>query len=202
MFPTTYDSETELSAVNTILGSLGQTPVTALDFENPEINLVYRTLQDTSAQCQAEGWVFNTEREYPLVPDQNGEIQIPQNVLQMDLSYSEGPWMGLTKRDGKLYDKLAHSYKFDRPIKADIVWKFAFEDLPHPFKQYITYRAARQCVSQLMGDKELYALLQEREGVARAVCMEYECNQGDYNFLGYPDGTRGNNYRPYQALIR
>jgi len=202
MFPTTYDSETELSAVNTILGSLGQTPVTVLDFENPEINLVYRTLQDTNNQCQAEGWVFNTEREYPLVPDQDGEIEIPQNVLQMDLSYSEGPWMDVVKRNGKLYDKLAHTYTFTRPIKADIVWKFAFEDLPHPFKQYITYRAARICVSQLMGDKELYSLLQEREGVARAVCMEYECNQGDYNFLGYPDGTRGNNYRPYQALIR
>ena len=202
MFPTTFDSETEISAVNTILGSIGQSPVTTLDYENPEIALIARTLAETSAQCQAEGWVFNTEREYPLVPDQDGEIRIPENVLQLDLSYSEGPYKDVIKRQGKLYDKLAHSYKFDKPIKADIVWKFDFEDLPHPFKQYITYRAARLCVSQLVGDKELFSLFQEREGVARAVCLEYECNQGDYNFLGYPDGTRGNNYRPYQALIR
>lgn len=202
MFPTTFDTETELSSVNSILGSIGQTPVTTLDYENPEIATVARTLADVSNQVQAEGWVFNTETEYPLVPNSNDEIVFPGNVLQLDLSACEGNRMDVIKRSGRLYDKNAHSYKFDRTIHADVVWKFAFEDLPHCFKQYITYRATRMIVSKLVGDKELYTLVQEQEGAARAICIEYECNQGDYNYLGYPRGTDFRTFKPYTALMR
>jgi len=202
MFPTTFDTETELSSVNSILGSIGQSPVTTLDYENPEIATVARALADVTNQVQAEGWVFNTETEYPLVPNSNNEIVFPENVLQLDLSACEGNRMDVIKRSGRLYDKNAHSYKFDRTIHADIVWKFDFEDLPHCFKQYITYRAARVIASKLVGDKELYALIQEQEMVARAICIEYECNQGDYNYLGYPRGTDFRTFKPYTALMR
>ena len=202
MFPTTFDTETELSSVNSILGCIGQSPVTALDYENPEIALVARTLNEVSNQVQSEGWVFNTENHYPLVPNNNKEILYPENVLQFDLSDCEPAYVDVIKRSGKLYDKIGHSYKFERTLHADVVWKFGYEDLPHPFKQYITYRAARLVATKLTADPELYRILQEQEGMTRAAVIEYECNQGDYNFLGYPKGTRGNNYRPYQALIR
>jgi len=202
MFPTTFDTETELSSVNSILGCIGQSPITALDYDNPEISLVARTLNEVSNQVQSEGWVFNTETDYPLVPNQDKEILYPENVLQFDLSECEPPYMDVIKRSGKLYDKNGHSYKFERTIHADVVWKFDYEDLPHTFKQYITYRAARLVATKLTADPELYRILQEQEGMTRAAVIEYECNQGDYNFLGYPKGTRGNNYRPYQALQR
>ena len=202
MFPTTFDTETDLSAVNSILGSIGQAPVTKLDFKNPEVALVSRILQETNNQVQSEGWVFNTERYYPLTPDSSEEIKIPENILQMDLSDNEPPWMEVIKRDGKLYDKLNHTYKFKNKLHFDIVWKFAFEDLPHPFKEYITSTAALRVATQLVVDADLYKLLSATVSQTRASVMEYECSQGDYNYLGYPAGTRGNNYRPYQALQR
>ena len=202
MFPTTFDTETEISSLNSILGCIGQAPVTTLDYRNPETAMIARTIQEVSNQVQSEGWVFNTETEYPFAPDSNNEIKIPNNVIELDTSACEGPGVDVVKRQGKLYDKIGHTYNFQRQVRCDVVWKFPFEDLPHPFKQYITYRAARIVAAKLTVDKELYMLLQEQEGIARAVCQEYECNQGDYNYLGYPRGTRGNNYRPYQALIR
>ena len=202
MFPTTFDTETELSSVNSILASIGQTPVTTLDYDNPEIAMVARTLADVCNQVQAEGWVFNTEYRYPLKPDSANEIKFPQNVLQLDLSDTESQYRDVIRRDGKLYDKLGHTYKFEDTIHADIVWKFEFSDLPHPFKQYITYRAARMVASKLVGDKELYQLLTDQEGVARAICIEYECNQGDYNYLGYPRGSDFRTFKPYTALMR
>lgn len=202
MFPTTFDTETEISSLNSILGCIGQAPVTALDYDNPEISVVARTLNEVSNQVQSEGWVFNTERNYPLAPNNNQEILYPQNVLQFDLSDCEAPDRDVIRRDGKLYDKIAHSYKFERTVYADVVWKFPYEDLPHTFKQYITYRAARLVATKLTGDPDLYKILQEQEAMCRAAVIEYECNQGDYNYLGYPQGTRGNNYRPYQALQR
>jgi hypothetical protein len=155
-----------------------------------------------SAQTQAEGWVFNTEYRYPFPPDPDGNIFYPTNVLQLDLSDSEDPAIDVVRRNGKLYDKFNHTYIFTKSVYCDVVWRFDFVDLPAPFKQYITYRAARIVATKLIGDKEVYALLQDQESVARAICMEYECNQGDYNFFGYPRGSQGSNYRPYQALIR
>jgi hypothetical protein len=202
MYPTTFNTETEVHAINSILGAIGQSPVTTLDYDNPEVAMVARTLADVSNQVQAEGWVFNTEYRYPLVPDSKNEIKFPENVLQIDLSDTESRSRDVIRRNGKLYDKLNHTFEFTSQIYADIVWKFDFEDLPHPFKQFITYRASRIVSSQLVGDTELYKLLIDQEAVARAICMEYECNQGDYSYLGYPRGVDHRNYQPYTALIR
>jgi hypothetical protein len=197
-----FDTETELHAINMILGAIGQSAVTTVNYENPEVELIARTLQDVSVQTQAEGWVFNTEYRYPFSPDEDGNIFYPLNVLQLDLSDTEDPSIDIVRRDGRVYDKFNHTFTFTKPLYCDVVWNFDFVDLPTPFKQYITYRAARIVASKLIGDKEIYLLLQDQETVARVICMEYECNQGDYNFLGYPRGSQGYNYRPYQALIR
>jgi hypothetical protein len=61
-FPT-YAVSTELDAVNQILSSVGQAPVTTLDLQNPEVSIVLNTLREINKQVQAEGWIFNTERK-------------------------------------------------------------------------------------------------------------------------------------------
>ena len=63
-FPTT-DSPGELQAVNQILASVGQAPVTTLEQTNPDVAIAYDTLQQVSREVQAEGWTFNKEYHYP-----------------------------------------------------------------------------------------------------------------------------------------
>lgn len=203
MRPTVYDTETELSAVNSILGSIGQAPVTSLVFENPEIALVYQLLQETSTDVQNEGWVFNTENHFSIVPDGNGHISIPANMLRIDIS--EGQTYRTTdvvKRNGRLYDKLNHTDVFSGELAVDVVWKFIFEDLPSVFKRYITIRAAGRAAAQLVANRELVQMLGIQEAQARAACLEYECNQGDYTFFGTPSGTEYQSFQPYRALAR
>ena len=201
MFPTTYNTETELSAVNTILGTIGQSPVTELDFQNPEVYYAYNLLQQSCTDVQMEGWVYNTESNYPLLPDSNKEIRLPENILQMDFTgdpvYRD---KDVIRRDGKLYDKLAHSFKFDRTVHVDIVWKFQFEDLPVCFRRYIAYRASRIAAATLIGNPDAYKMVSDNESMARAACVEYECNQGDYSFFGADRGY--NAYKPINALTR
>ena len=74
-FPTTNATQ-ELPAVNEILASVGQAPVTTLDQTNPDVAIAYDTLLNVSREVQAEGWTFNTEEFYELSPDENGEIVI------------------------------------------------------------------------------------------------------------------------------
>ena len=203
MQPTTFNTETELSSVNSILASIGQAPITTLNFENPETSFIYQLLQEASVDVQNEGWVYNREEHFPVIPNENDEIFIPDNVLRMDVS--EGQvyrTSDVVKRNGKLYNKLNHSYKFDKVIDMDIVWKFEYEDLPSVFKRYVTSKAATRAATQMVGNPQLAQLLAQQEASARSACVEYECNQGDYTFFGTPEHTMYRSFQPYRALNR
>jgi len=45
-------------------------------------------------------------------------------------------------------------------------------------------------------------LLQQQEAYGRAICMEYECNQGDFNYLGLGHDQSYTPYQPFRALRR
>ncbi len=66
-FPTT-DAQGELQAVNQILASVGQAPVTTLEQTNPDVAIAYQTLLEVSREVQAEGWTFNKEGHYEMAP--------------------------------------------------------------------------------------------------------------------------------------
>lgn len=201
-FPTT-NAQTELQAVNEILASVGQAPVTTLDQTNPDVAIAYDTLIQVSREVQAEGWTFNKEFEYPLTPDNNNEILIPNNVLQLDLTpdYRD---RDSVRRNGKLYDRTNHTFEWeDDEVLCDVVWYFDWVDLPIPIQDYIVSRAATITSSRIVGDSGQYQMLQQREAYCRAMALEYECNQGGYTFFGHPrGGNYYNSYEPYKALYR
>ena len=201
--PTTNAAQ-ELPAINQILASVGQDPVTTLDQTNPDVAIAYDTLIQVSREIQSEGWTFNKEQDYPLTPDSNSEILIPSNVLQIDISAETGhEEMDVIRRSGKLYDKQEHTYTFTEELKCDVVWLFDWVDLPRPIQDYITARAACFTVSRIVGDGQLYQMCMQKEAYCRAMALEYECNQGDYSFFGQPkDGNYYNSYKPYIALQR
>ena len=218
----TTNNDTELSAVNSILAAIGQAPVSriynqegaSLVYINPEVSFAHTLLNEVLVDVQNEGWVFNREDHYTLTPDSDEEFKIPPNVLRMDISEgqvyrtsnSEGQvyrTSNVVRRDGKLYDKMRHTYKFGKnPISFDILWFFKFEDVPPVFQRYIAMRAAGRAAVQMVGNPQLVQLLQQQEAQLRAACMEYEANQGDYNFLGFPDNTVYRTYQPWTTLQR
>ena len=218
--PTTIDTETELSAVNTILGAIGQSPVTTLGtittnvtntaaevantFENPEIALIYQILKECNADVQNEGWTFNREDHVKFVPDSTTKhIKIPTNVLRMDSEFPEDKSIVPIRRDGKLYDKVNHTFEWDdEEVYLNVVYFFKYDDLPSVFKRYITYKAAGRAATQMITNSQLVQLIATQEQLARAACMEYECNQGDYNMLGMPHETHYSTYKPFKALQR
>ena len=203
-FPT-YAVSTELDAVNQILSSVGQAPVTTLDLQNPEVSIVLNTLREVNRQVQAEGWIFNTERHYELSPDsETNEILYPFNLLQIDTNQElhKGTY-DVVRRGNKLYDRQNHTFEFTNSIFADVTWYFDFTDIPPAIQTYITARAARLCATKMIGDRELNVLLQEQELQTRAAAIEYDCNQGDYSMFGFRDGQNYyNSYQPFHALTR
>ena len=209
---TNYTTETELSSVNSILGAIGQSPINKifnlnadkeLVYVNPEVSFIHNILLETCKDVQNEGWVFNREDDYPISPDSEGFVLIPKNVLRMDITAGQIWRMtDVVRREGKLYDKVHHTYVFDRPIRCNITWQFAYDDLPSVFQKYITYRASVTAATQLTASSELTQLLSKKENEARASCVEYECNQGNYTYFGWPAGTSYRSYQPYNVLQR
>ena len=202
-FPTTNATQ-ELPAVNQILQSCGQAPVTTLDQTNPDVAIAYQTLLEVSREVQAEGWSFNKEYNYEMTPDNNKEILIPNNMLQIDLSNNAANMdKDVIRRSGKLYDKANHTYTFTDKVECDITWLFDWVDLPTPIADFITARAASVVSSRIVGDNNQYAILQQKEAFARAMALEYECNQGDYTYFGHSGKTNTyTSYKPYNALYR
>ena len=274
--PTTIDLDTELSAVNSILGSIGQSPITTLgsNFEieaetelmgdgvnqtfaigfsysspsqisvtvdgtvsasysinsgnivfstapavgaavvitkkvetfntlaNPEVAFIMQILRETNVEVQSEGWVFNTEYHVEFSPT-NNKIPIPSNVLRLDIHDDfHVRTSNVVNRGGFLYDRMRHSSEFTAAVSCDVVYLWPFEDLPQPFKRYIIQRASVRAATQLVSNPTLVQLLQQQEAYTRSICMEYECNQGDYNYMGLGDDTSYQTYLPYLGLRR
>ena len=210
-------TDTELSAVNSILGSIGQSPITQLKdattgtliSTNPEISFIYNLLKESNQDVQNEGWTFNLEYHIKETVGADNKIIIESDVIRID---NEDAWDRtrdfVRKKDAdgiwKLYDRVNHTMEFpdDDYFYVNKVRLLLFEDIPTVFQRYIIYKASGRAAVQLVSNAQLQQSLATFEAQARAACMEYECNQGDHNFMGWPDESAYQSYKPYTALRR
>ena len=206
-----YGVSTELDAVNSILMSVGETPVNTLTVQSPEVAIAQKTLRQVCREIQAEGWSYNTENEYPIQLDTNNQCIIPNNVLQLDLNiFQHGKDYDVVRRSDngvmKVYDKKGHTFTFENCSKLyfDIVWMLDFEDLPQAFKDYVTIRASRVASNRMVNSQPSAKLLESDESLARASAIEYENRQADHNiFNDYQYQQDANTvYRPFKVLRR
>ena len=210
MTTTTVDIDTELSAVNAILGSIGQSPISQIDFTNPEISFVYNLLKESNQDVQSEGWTFNIEYHIKEnVNSSDNKIIIESDVIRIDMTDEWDRTRDFVRRkdsDGiwKLYDRVNHTFEFpdDEYFYVNKTRLLKFEDIPSVFQRYIIYRASGRAAVQLVSNRELQGMLSTYELQSRAACIEYECNQGDHSYFGWPDESAYQPYKPYTMLRR
>ncbi len=212
-------TDTELSAVNSILGSIGQSPVTTLGtvttnvtntgqeiantYANPQIAMIHGILMEVTKDVQNEGWHFNQEDHVKVSPDTNGNFLIPTNYLRFDVH--EGLVdrnRDVVRKNGKLYDNVLHTDVFTQDFYFDITYLLDFNDVPPAIQRYIIARASVRAATQLVSNAELVKLLQLEEVKTKASALEYDCAMGDHTFFGFPHESNYRSYQPYKALIR
>ena len=199
-------TDTELSAVNSILGSIGQSPITSLTgtaLQNPEISFIKNLLDQVNRDVQTSGWHFNTQHRLKQSPDAQGNYVVPQNSILYDISDGQiDRDTDVTKINGKLYDLVHQTDVFTKDYYFDIITLYNFEDVPPAIQRYIIARASMRAATQLVSNADLVKLLQLEEEQAKANALNYETEQGDYNFMGWPAESKYRAYQPYKALIR
>ncbi len=209
-----YAKSTELDAVNAILMSVGESPVNTLTTQSPEVAIAQSTLRQVVREVQSEGWVFNTEYEVEFTPDTNDQVVVSDAVLQIDTNRYKhydnydviirAETVGSTTTR-KLYDRYTHSNEFpdESTIYADVVWMYSFEDMPQPFKDYCTAKATRIANTRMVNDPQMAQVFQQDETVSRALAIEYDTRQADYNvFTNARLRQPYTGYKPYSVIGR
>lgn len=172
----------ELSAVNIMLGTIGESPINSLASISGVIDAVTarQVLNEVAVAVQTEGWAFNTEDNWTFLPDSTGTITVPSNLLQVD---AIDPSRKVALRGTRLYDLKAHSYTFTEGVTLNCVLMFEFDDLPQAARYYIAIRAARLFQTRVVGSDTLKAFTSEDEARARVALKKYDADTGGYNML-------------------
>ena len=201
-----YATSSELDAVNSILMSVGESPVNTLNVQSPEVVIAQKTLQQVTREVLSEGWVFNTEREVEFIPDANDQVFLSDAILQVDLNrFHHLDTYDVIRKDGKLYDRYQHKDTFpdDDILYLDVVWMYSFDDIPQPFRDFITTRATRLAYLRMVGDLRAAEVLGKQEVLSRANAVEYDTRQADYNVFSDERFKKAyTSFRPHQALRR
>jgi len=172
---------TELDAVNAMLISIGSSPVNTLEVQGVrEVSIARLVLHNTSREVQTQKWSWNTDRYFPISPNADGEIVRPAAALSFDPSDKDIPYI---ERAGKLYDPINHTFVIGKPVKCDIHWFFAFNDLPQAARTYIARRAGRTFQTSLVGVELLYHFTKEMELEALAALNRDELAKKDTNIF-------------------
>jgi hypothetical protein len=180
---------TELEAVNVMLSVIGEAPVNTLEgAATVDVIQAKAILQQVSREVQSVGWHFNTEKDYPLLPDVNGNIVLASNMVLVDADTE--PDIDVAQRGNKLYDRKGHTFKFASSIKAEVIYLLAFEDLPQVARQFIVVRAARIFQDRMVGSDTLHGFTEADEKKAWADLKELEGDTGDYTIFDSWDVSR------------
>ncbi len=161
---------TQLQAVNTMLGYIGEAPVNSIsntaELPVSAANAV-SILDETSKEVQSSGWHFNTERDISLVGNAaDGKITLDADILQVDHEGTDD--IDLVQRGTSLFDRKNNTDVFTSEIKVTVVKELPWDSLPEQARRYITLRAARSLQSRLVGSRELEALILRDEFAAKA----------------------------------
>lgn len=151
---------TLLGAVNEMLQAIGESQVASLDATstNEEVQKAVNTINDVTVEVLSRGWDFNTDSNYPMVPESvGGTIALPPNALFKGLS-QRSSYRFATERQGMLWDKKNFTYAWINgsngtsfnadpltgPLYINVTWLYVFEDLPQPIRWLVMAQAGRQ----------------------------------------------------------
>lgn len=166
---------TELEALNTMLATIGSSGITSVDNpQNADALMARSALNLASREVQSERWYFNIEHDFPLTPNSEGEITLPANVINVDFMGRFGERRDIVVRNGKLYDRARHTYKFDKTLLANIQYMLDFDELPEAAKIYITIKACRIFQDQAQGDGNSHTWTREDEELAKGRLLSEE----------------------------
>ena len=175
----------KLGMVNICLSAIGEAPLpseTVLDSVpiGTDAYIAKDIVHETMLEVQSRGWFFNTEDDYDLIPDNNGFIGVPLNILRIDSNVGT---TSVIVKNGRLYDRGNKTFIFTTNQTLRVVFLVDYENLPINAYQYIAYRAARKFQQKVIGSDNLNKFTVVDETDALVNLQREELQYNDYSLL-------------------
>lgn len=179
-YETSWSHQAELEAVNEILSSIGESPVSTLEGDaNTDVVSARRILGKVNRVEQSRGWTFNIE-ETQLLPDvYSGLIQFMPTFLRLT-SAGGTPYVN---RGGYVYDRTNKTDRFSSPIDVELVSLKEYDEMPEVFRSYIVTKAAKEFNIRYFGASEIDTVLGNDLGDLDRMINEYELDYGAFNMF-------------------
>ena len=184
----------KLEAVNVMLTSIGESPVnTITSSTTTDVSIAIQILDNVSREVQSVGWHFNSDTNYKLTKNTDGEVELPSNALRVDNSNKDAD-KDLVERGRKLWDRENHTFIINKDIRVNITWYLEFTELPETARRYITIRAARIFQDRMLASETLHTFHQIDELQALSALKEHEGVTRDHIIF--------DNYSTYRVIDR
>ena len=188
---TTQTRTSELEAVNTILSTIGESPLNTLSGSLPvDGTIAKNVLSEVSREVQSQGWHFNTHYKVTLSRDTNNKIPLATNIVRVEVDprrYSKVSY-DIVQRNNFLYNLAKNEETFDTNFQdATAVYLLPFDEIPEQAKRYITIRSARIFHDRTLGANTIHKFSQEDEAKALSILKQAESHTGDYSIFDTPE---------------
>ena len=179
---------TQLEAVNSMLGHIGESPVNSLSNSTTlpvSVSAALAALNEISKEVQSEGWHFNTETDVKYSPA-GGSITITDDILQFDPIDTS---LDIVQRGATLFDRKNNTTTFTSDLTVNQIRLLDWDSLPEVARRYITLKASRVFQGRIIGSRELEALIARDEYNARANLLEADGNTSDRSIFDSYDAA-------------
>ena len=173
---------TELEAVNTILSTIGEAPLSSLTGSLPVDGTTAKNiLNEISREVQSAGWHYNTQYMVDLTRDADNKVPIGTDVVRVELNnkYDKSSY-DVVQRGSYLYNLAKNTNIFTQDFTENtLVYLLEFEILPEQARRYITIRSARVFHDRTLGANTIHKFSSEDEARSLAVMRQAETATGD-----------------------
>ena len=191
-------ASTELDAINTMLTTIGESPVNSISASTADTRIAQLILHEVDRATQIKGWNWNTEIDVVLTPNVNTtHINLASNVVRVSIDKRNYTSIDVVQRGTRLYDKKNKTFDFKSAIKAEIVYLLPFTDLPEQARYYIVVRSARLFQQRMIGDSTGSAFSAEEETTALMALQDSEDETANHNIFNQYDVAKVTAHRRY-----
>lgn len=200
---------TKLQAVNELLWTTGEAPVSSLSSGLGDAAIAESILDRVSREIQLSGWHVNTLRAYELSPSAAFRFVLPDDTLKVDTTNHKGGRKANTpipssyinavmRRSADdtmwlLYDMDNHTELWasgPSKLTVDLVKLLNFADLNPALQYYVWTKAARRYQQGAMSSVNLHKLAERDVMEALTMALQEDFETEDYNVLHDSYGAR------------
>lgn len=173
-----------------MLSAISESPVSSVEEDQPDAQLAIQLLRQESRAVQAEGWYWNTEENFKLLPS-SGEFILPAGTMRVDTTEASASF-DVSPRSGKLYDRRNATFAIDaEALYVTLSILRSYEDIPQAARDYIRIRAGRKFIKRTMGSTQTDSGYEAKdEAQARATLEIDEESGADRSIFDNPEYIR------------